>query len=1043
MVGGSNRRPHEDADGADQPYSPTRPSAEHPIAPVGTITISSNAPTLPVTNVAPVASAPPPAAFLQKTPSGSVPGSRPDVGSDYGKELLHLSDRRAAVSSANETPVALADTFNISAPRQESAAVEESNLLVTATRTHRTAEDPISGSKHFRDHNKEDMPQNHLEDGAFQDIPQIGAFRVLGRNSASVISSEEDDDLTTIVPPDQNADYTTPSATEDETFLASAVLVEEGEQQEAPVATGNHSAPLVHGEPMNNRRNYFLIAGLLGVAGLLAVVLLLVVVGGDDNGVSPSEARSPSEALTQEPVTTPNDAPTQTPIENSSAPTTSLSTIAHQPAQPPVVRKTLSPTQNFPPGHTEGPTKLPGPIPTQAAKTAAPSLVLIPTTSFPISLPTMPVGGSCASHSDCNGNLCISNVCASTRLADLEPCQAAGDCESFRCGKAEESESAMSVCCKEGDALYRDVSWSYQDEWICSHLPTGARCATDRSCESQICLLGRCAETSVADGGQCDSAFDCTSGVCGKAEDSEFAPLVCCTDGESLLLAVSWAFAGQTICSHLKPGDKCSVDQSCESGVCVSGECKNATVADDEPCDSNGDCSNFRCAKADYSEFALSVCCRDGDALYVDVGWNFIDEWICSHLAVGDSCPTDRSCDSGRCFGKCIAAPLADGEMCDSDHDCENNRCGKEELLETAPLVCCPNGRAELVDVSWSYYDEVVCSPAGTELPSGVGDEQSCTASSYCSSGMCARASFTETSGAICCKGGEAYYLDVGWSFINDWFCGNRPDGTLCGDDRMCDSSSFCINGECASEQLDDGEACAKDSDCSTGTCALASFTETSGKICCSGGEAYYLGVGWSYSSDWFCGNRPDGTVCGDDRMCTGDSFCVLGECGAQRADSSQCSKNSDCSSGTCARASFMETSASICCEDGEAYYLDVGWSYINYWHCGNRPDGTVCGDDRMCTGGSFCVLGECGARLADGEACSKSSDCINFACAKSEFSQAAPDICCSGGEAYYLDVSWSYIDSWFCGNLISGKACSTNDQCASRVCLTATKTCE
>jgi hypothetical protein len=157
----------------------------------------------------------------------------------------------------------------------------------------------------------------------------------------------------------------------------------------------------------------------------------------------------------------------------------------------------------------------------------------------------------------------------------------------------------------------------------------------------------------------------------------------------------------------------------------------------------------------------------------------------------------------------------------------------------------------------------------------------------------------------------------------------------------------------------------------------MESFKQTTDRICCEDGEAYSLNVAWGlYSSsvELFCGNLKIGAECGDDRMCGSGLFCIEEECTDQLlADGSECVDEFNCENRiVCAKASFKQNAGKICCEGGVAYSLNVPWGDYSSsveWFCGNLPNGTTCGDDRMCGSQLFCIEGECVAdqRLSDG----------------------------------------------------------------------------
>ena len=281
----------------------------------------------------------------------------------------------------------------------------------------------------------------------------------------------------------------------------------------------------------------------------------------------------------------------------------------------------------------------------------------------------------------------------------------------------------------------------------------------------------------------------------------------------------------------------------------------------------------------------------------------------------------------------------------------------------------------------------------------------------------------------MCCSGGERYVLSVPWSYSSGVFCGNLQIGTSCGDDRMC-SSGLCIDGSCAISALTDGERCTSNTNCISRVCAKESFTEQAGTVCRKDGEAYLLGVSYSYSSFYFCGNLDVGMPCGDDRLCS-SGLCINGECATTQLDDVEtCTEDSNCLSGNCAYSSFAENAGRMCCPGGESYILGVPWTYSSLEFCAGLSLGTVCGDDRLCASG-MCVNGECASsRLADTSLCRKNSDCSSLTCAREISTEASSFICCTDGEAFFLNAPWTYSNAWFCGNSAVGSTCGDDRQC-------------
>lgn len=185
---------------------------------------------------------------------------------------------------------------------------------------------------------------------------------------------------------------------------------------------------------------------------------------------------------------------------------------------------------------------------------------------------------------------------------------------------------------------------------------------------------------------------------------------------------------------------------------------------------------------------------------------------------------------------------------------------------------------------------------------SGCSDDDACTQSDSCQSGVCAG------SNPVVCSALDACHT-VGTCDSATGACSNPPvaDGFPCADGNACTQTDVCLSGAC------------------TGT----------NPVVCAALDACH-DVGTCSTSTGICSNppMPDGTACTDADACT-------------RTDS--------CQSGVCAGADPVICSALDPCHD-------VGTCSPSTGVCSDPPkaNGTGCNDANACTTGDACTDGVC-----------------------------------------------------------------------------------
>jgi len=632
-------------------------------------------------------------------------------------------------------------------------------------------------------------------------------------------------------------------------------------------------------------------------------------------------------------------------------------------------------------------------------------------------------------------------MCVGDKRDDGQDCDNNANCVNGACALETYDEMARKVCCPKGKSYYFKMDWKYGSQYFCGDLKDGERrCGHNNMCRSKICINRQCVSRRLDDLQACDEHTDCANQMCARASDVKEASLVCCPGGDASTVKVSWTYRSQLVCS--------SSSSTADAPV-------PSKIVDWQDCAKNSDCANGACAKKHYSKTAPLVCCPNGEQYQFDVSWTYSKVFFCGGLSDGDTCGHHLQCYSGVCLDNtCRRDRRADGSQCLKSSDCVSGTCALKYFDKSAPMVCCGKGEAYYLDVPWTYKDFWFCGGLQTnemcgsnlQCDSGIcingicqettlNDGDACTQNNNCENGSCAMKHYEKYSPTVCCKSGEMYALEVSYSYKDFNFCGGLVTGDVCGSRLQCDSG-ICINNKCGNSRLMDLEPCSSNDQCIGGACAMQYFDKTAPMVCCAKGEAYYLDVPWAYKDFWFCGRLQTKEMCGSNLQCD-SGICINGNCQDSRLnDGEACTHNTDCQTGACALKRYEKNAPKTCCDGGEMYLLDVSWSYKDYWFCGGLSQNDTCGSDSQCKSG-ICIDGQCRDKpLEDGMPCATNADCVSGTCAFQSFDKLSPTVCCAGGEAYYLDVPWTYKDYWFCGGLKQNGSCGHNLQCLSGICI-------
>ena len=533
-------------------------------------------------------------------------------------------------------------------------------------------------------------------------------------------------------------------------------------------------------------------------------------------------------------------------------------------------------------------------------------------------------------------------------------------------------------------------------------VPPGEACVSDASCEGP-CVNGVCSPA-------CGDDDDCGPGLaCIERSGAARCTRTCGGSGDcaaGLLCVVRGPASG--FCVAPGPGAggvDCELREDCASWFCGAGRCLS-TCAD-------GGCPAETTCLALHTQ---SVCIPAGDgadeaacAQGADCASGVCRGGRCTvSCAVGGDCPNDRVCllyealglcerrcaDSGDCGETGICAATggrrlcetrgdgAAGAMCDRDRGCASGHCAAGECAAPCDPDC-PLGTACVRDISGA-----ACRAAGAGAAGSA-----CVAGDQCESGVCGggRCGRDCESDAECAEGARCA------SFANGRFCFPR-----CERSADCEAVAWCSlafeGGPICFWRgaVEDGERCARDSDCESGRCHDGRcLPECPDGVCPAGRRCVDFGTG-----DW----------------CVTPPLPALAAC--DRAD--DCAEGLTCTGGRCTPSCAESCPAGTTCVDGACHPSCVDGGDCRPGRRCNRTDGV---DGYCAAPGGLDVAAQCG----------RSAECASGLC----FGGRCRPPCeagCAGGDACLRlrDDAWCVP----AGESDPGARCTTDRECASGLCI-------
>jgi hypothetical protein len=357
----------------------------------------------------------------------------------------------------------------------------------------------------------------------------------------------------------------------------------------------------------------------------------------------------------------------------------------------------------------------------------------------------------------------------------------------------------------------------------CPRCDTGAACAVDADCQSEICSGFTCKAPACNDTvmNAAETDIDCGGGTCPACAD---------------LLA-------------------CKQHSDCQSGYCKSGQCKPGSCSDGvkDGSETDLDCGGAQCSPCaalkscvDASDCVSLVCtqqkcvaaaCDDGvkNGSESDIDCS----GACPKCVEGKACVAPSDCVSAVCTGdQCQAATCSDGvkNQTETDMDCGGPSCGPCDATKSclAPQDClsfvCTAGKCKAAacndGVKNGTESDVDCGGTGC---AACNDAAACLVPADCKSGVC--------TGAVCqiaaCNDGAKNALET------DVDCGGTTC-PACAAPLACKVASDCQSKVCTASHCQ-AESCSdnvingteSDIDCGGTTCPKC----VDGKTCNAGSD--------------------------------------------------------------------------------------------------------------------------------------------------------------------------------------------------------------
>lgn len=662
----------------------------------------------------------------------------------------------------------------------------------------------------------------------------------------------------------------------------------------------------------------------------------------------------------------------------------------------------------------------------------------------------------CMTDADCTGGaVCTNGSCGLKPLG--ASCKNQGECASGHC--------ADGFCCNKACAGTCEYCAFSTNRGKCTTVPAGdddprddckaknpstckenGKCNGNGACqlfgEGTPCSEQSCNATTNMQvyAKQCDGL-----GTCKKVrEDTSCAPHTCggnaCADScsrDDQCVAPNSCVG--SLCGKRKPGQLCSNNDQCSSGICTgegvcctsqcSGTCRSCKVAGKEgtcsdvpagqdplnqceaqansPCGPTGTCDGAgKCAlqatgvicagatcSADNSKEIGASTCDGAGKCSAPAGNTCQSDLVCSGSSCKASCSTDADCRNGKtCNTRTKQCGPANGAGCGSNADCGSDKC--------VDGYCC-NSDCSGACESCAAKDTNGMNGVCAALPSGASD-------TACPPASCSADKKTATP-ASTCDGARKCTTPMAKP-CGDFSCNNGVCLLTCTKDTDClDSSKECKESQCKKKL---SVVCSAAGECASGFCAPDG-------VCC---DKACTGVCQACNSAGVCtslsGSYPNECVPSE---CGFTGQCVSGACQTVANDSPCGSKTSTCTtSGQVINSPACLNQACVTPKEGNC---------INGFLCREGGCPTSCTSDSHCQSGYYCDGTTCKTKKSQGSSCKETKECsASLTCVN--------DVCCEstcGSACMACSKALNGVDDGLCRartNGTSDSRCNDSSSC-------------